>query len=137
VMKGQGFGQSSFGNTSTTGGTGITGLGGRTGTATINRGMSGGLGGSTTNNMPQVSYAATVSFRTTPVAMPAVRANLQAVVSRSSAISVPGRVRVESDGDVIVLRGRVADDDERRLVEGMIRLEPGVHEVRNELEIGP
>jgi len=44
---------------------------------------------------------------------------------------------VEAQGEVIVLRGRVADEDERRLVEGMVRLEPGVHEVRNELEIGP
>jgi osmotically-inducible protein OsmY len=35
----------------------------------------------------------------------------------------------------VILRGRVADDDERRLAEGMVRMEPGVREVRNELII--
>ena len=66
-----------------------------------------------------------------------LRVDLQAMVSRSSAIRTPANVRVEADGNVIVLRGRVADEDEKRLVEGMVRLEPGVREVRNELEIGP
>jgi hypothetical protein len=134
--KGQGFGQPSIGTVTSNSGT--TGGLNRSGSATVSRGMTGGLGGlGTGTNMPQVSYAATVAFRSPPISTPALRSNLQAVVARSSAIGVPGRVRVEADGDVIVLRGRVADDDEKRLVEGMIRLEPGVHEVRNELETGP
>jgi hypothetical protein len=138
-LKGQGFGQPSFGNVTTTTTTGLTGTGiaGRTGTASINRGLTGGVGGLSSSSTPQVSYAATVGFRPPPIAVPVVRADLQAMVNRSSALRVPGNVKVESVGDVIVLRGKVADDDERRLIEGMVRLEPGVHDVRNELEIGP
>ena len=44
-------------------------------------------------------------------------------------------VRVEVVGTTVILRGRVADEDERRLVEGMVRLEPGVQVVQNELTI--
>jgi len=146
-LKGQGFGQPSFGNVTTAGTTGTTGLtgtglAGRTGTASIGRGLTGGVGGlgggmSGSNTAPQVSYAAQVGFRAPPLSVPVVRADLQGMVNRSSALSRPGNVQVQAVGDVIVLRGKVADEDERRLVEGMVRLEPGVHEVRNELEIGP
>jgi hypothetical protein len=141
-LKGQGFGTPTL--TATT--TGATGLGGRTGTASIGRGLTGGvgglggrsgLGGMSGMSTPQVSYAATVGFRPPPVLTPVVRADLQAMVNRSSALTRPGNIQVEAVGDVIVLRGKVANDDDRRLVEGMVRLEPGVHEVRNELEIGP
>lgn len=143
-LKGQGFGQPSMGNVTTTGGTIGTGIAGRTGTASVGRGLTGGvgglgggLGGMGSASTPQVSYAAQIGFRPAPVSAPVIRADLQAMVNRSSAIRVPGNVRVEAVGDVIVLRGKVADDDERRLIEGMVHLEPGVHEVRNELEIGP
>jgi BON domain len=136
-LKGSGFGQPSFGTVSTASGT--TGIAGRTGTATVNnRGLTGGYGGlGGANSTPQVSYTAQVGFRAPPVVAPTIRLDLQAMVGRSSALRVPGNVRVEAAGDVIVLRGKVADEDEKRLVEGMVRLEPGVHEVRNELEIGP
>ena len=36
----------------------------------------------------------------------------------------------------MVLRGRVANDDERRLAENMLRLS-GVRDVRNELQVPP
>ena len=136
-LQGQGFGQV-FTTAARAAAAGAA-LGGRVGTATANRGMTGGIGGLNggTGQMPEVSYAATIRFTPAPVVVPAVRADLQALFDRSSAISQPGSVRVETDGNVIVLRGRVADEDEKRLVEGMVRLEPGVREVRNELEIGP
>ena len=44
-------------------------------------------------------------------------------------------ITVATDGNTVVLTGAVASDDERRLVENMIRLEPGVHSVRNELQV--
>ena len=37
------------------------------------------------------------------------------------------------DGQAVVLQGIVADDDERRLVENMVLLTPGVTAIRNEL----
>ena len=145
-LTGQGFGQPSFGTSTTrvtTTGLGGTGLGGRTGTAALGgRGMAGGLGGMRgglggANQMPEASYAATIRFAPPPVAVTTIRTDLQGLLNRSSALSRPGTVRVEAEGEVIVLRGRVADEDEKRLVEGMVRLEPGVREVRNELEVGP
>lgn len=138
-LQGQGFAQPSFG-TVTTITTTNTGLGGRTGTAAIGgRGMTGGIGGlgSAASQTPDVSYTAVIRFAPPPVSVTVIRADLQGLLNRSSALSRPATVRVEADGDTIVLRGRVADEDEKRLVEGMVRLEPGVREVRNELEIGP
>ena len=141
-LQGQGFGQPSFGTTVTrvtTTGIGGTGLGGRAGTAAIGgRGMAGGVGGfGGAGQMPAASYAAIIRFAPPPVAVTTIRTDLQGLLNRSSALSRPGGIRVEADGEVIVLRGRVADEDEKRLVEGMVRLEPGVREVRNEREIGP
>jgi hypothetical protein len=50
-------------------------------------------------------------------------------------LSAPNGITVHSDTSGIVLRGSVANDNERRLVENMIRLQPGVRELRNELQI--
>ena len=43
-------------------------------------------------------------------------------------------IELVADGQVVVLRGNVQTGDEARLVEGMIRLTPGVRDVRNELK---
>jgi osmotically-inducible protein OsmY len=67
--------------------------------------------------------------------MTQVRDSLQSVVARSSSVSVPANVKVDVDSGVVVLRGQVVDDDERRHVENLVRLSPGVREVRNELEV--
>jgi hypothetical protein len=146
VLTGAGFGQPSFGAVTIAGAT-TTGVGGRTGTAGISsRGLTGGVGGGYgglgggyggANSTPQVSYTATIAYSGPPTITPVARADLQGLLSRSSALSRPGTIRVDAVGEVIVLRGKVASEDERRLVEGMVRLEPGVHEVRNELEVGP
>ena len=42
-------------------------------------------------------------------------------------------VQVQVDGSAVVLRGAVRDGDEARLVEGLVRLTPGVGRVANEL----
>src|SRR5256885_7103062 len=48
--------------------------------------------------------------------------------------SNPRGIEVVSDGAVVVLRGAVRDEDEARLAENMIRLTPGVRDVKNELK---
>jgi hypothetical protein len=63
----------------------------------------------------------------------AVRANLQAIIDRSTRLPSRGGITVSMDGDVVVLRGQVRDERERRLAEAVVRLAPGVHEVKNEL----
>jgi osmotically-inducible protein OsmY len=65
--------------------------------------------------------------------MAAVRSDLQSVIDRSSRLPSRGNIQVLSEGDTIVLRGQVASERERRLAEGLLRLSPGVRQIRNEL----
>jgi len=44
-------------------------------------------------------------------------------------------INVAIEGDVVVLRGVVLDQDQRSLAENVVRLSPGVHNVRNELQV--
>jgi osmotically-inducible protein OsmY len=64
-----------------------------------------------------------------------IRTDLQDVLARSSRLKSRGSIQVASDGGVVVLRGTVPDDHERRHAESLVRLTPGVREVRNELKI--
>ncbi len=65
----------------------------------------------------------------------AVRTDLQGVLVRSSSLPSARDIQVAMDGSVVVLRGPVSNDDERRLAENLVRLTPGVHDVRNELQV--
>jgi len=62
-----------------------------------------------------------------------VRADLQQIIGVSSRLPSRGNIQVVMDGPTVVLRGKVQDDHERRLAEAMVRLSPGVRQVRNEL----
>jgi osmotically-inducible protein OsmY len=80
------------------------------------------------------SVAATLGFavsRETPLQ---VRSDLQQVIANSSALPSKGAIRIAMDGGTVVLQGTVVDDHERRLAENLVRLTPGVHSVRNELQ---
>jgi hypothetical protein len=139
-LAGGGFGQSSFGAT-TTGGTAraATTTAGRTGATTGLGGRTGGTAGvsglTPAGQIYPITFTTEVKFPVAPIRAPEVRAELQGLINRTSALRQPTNVRIEFDGAIVILRGRVADDDERRLVEGMVRMEPGVREVRNELTI--
>lgn len=109
------------------------GLGGRTG---------GALGGSAANTygvmvpMPvQLTYAAVADFSAPAVAAPQLQSDLSAMVQRSlGTLSNPAGVQVLTTADNnVVLRGTVRDAREARLVEGMVRLTPGVAYIKNEL----
>jgi BON domain len=155
----QGFGGmsgSSIGGTSSFGGiggsSGLGGIGGRTGAGGLG-GTAGARSGSTngimtytstnfgpTNGVRSPNVVTTLNFQSRPVAgftpvTPAARtAELQQVITRSTGFTVPAAVTVANDGPAVVLRGRVANDDERRLAENMLRLS-GVREIRNELQV--
>jgi osmotically-inducible protein OsmY len=62
-----------------------------------------------------------------------LRDNVRDAISRSTRISTPGQIQVQMDGPTVVLQGSVANERERRVVEAMVRMTPGVHSVRNEL----
>jgi hypothetical protein len=96
-----------------------------------------GMGGQTSQVVPlprQISYTAVLRFQSPPVAPTRLQADLRAVLDRSASIANARGVDIQTDGQLVVLRGAVRDEDEARLVEGMIRLTPGVREVRNELQ---
>jgi hypothetical protein len=66
---------------------------------------------------------------------PQIQSELRGMISRSTEqISTPERIEVAMEGNTVVLRGSVADDREARVVEGMVRLTPGVRQIRNELK---
>jgi hypothetical protein len=131
-----GFGGTSGGLGGTSGGFGGT-AGARSGSSSSNLTYAGANFGPS-NGVRSPRMVTTLQFRgpATAASAPAVRRDdLQQVFTRSTAFIAPGGVNVALDGQVIVLRGRVANDDEKRLAENMLRLTPGVRQVRNELEV--
>jgi osmotically-inducible protein OsmY len=64
-----------------------------------------------------------------------LRSDLQESLGRAGLTST-GNIRVMSDGQRVVLRGRVRNASESHIAEGLMRMTPGVHEVVNELEYG-
>jgi hypothetical protein len=120
------------------GGGGFGGMGGIGGA-----GGRGGLGGMGTSNAAQVvpmsrqiNYTATLQLPRQPVAAvaPRMQADLRAMIDRSTMIANPQGVQVVTNGSVVLLRGTARDEDEARLIEGMVRLTPGVRDVRNEIK---
>lgn len=63
----------------------------------------------------------------------AVHQTLLSTLSQSTFLKDKGNVRVAVDGDTVLLQGQVANERERRLIEGFVRMTPGVRGVVNEL----
>ena len=73
--------------------------------------------------------------KTTPAQIATnMQSDLRSVIDRSSSIANPRGIEVSTDGAVVVLRGRVKDEEEAATAEGIIRLTPGVKGVKNELK---
>jgi hypothetical protein len=132
------FGNPLFSNLGTTT-TGLTG-----GTATLGLGGTGTLGTSS-NFMGANSLgirrapAYTVGMAFDPVPprpLVEIRADLQQVIANSSRLPSRGNIRVTVEGGTVVLQGRVTNDRERRLAEALLRLTPGVRDVRNDITVG-
>jgi hypothetical protein len=81
------------------------------------------------------TYSAILGFSNANPVSGGLESNLQQMVSQSAALPSNRSIQIAMDGSTIVLRGWTADDNERRLAEGMVRLTPGVHDVRNELQV--
>jgi len=110
-----------------------------TGTASINTNMQNAMAngfGMGVNIRRLPAYATTLKFAVPPPPPPAqVRVDLQNMLAQTTQLNPADAVRITMDGPAVVLRGRVVDDDERRLVENMMHLSPGVNQVRNELAV--
>jgi hypothetical protein len=129
------------------------GLGGGLGGGGLGGGLGGGMGGRNTMNQlgtaaVGTNYGAVLNRAgvtpsvpmnlnlNVPRVVPSVQAaNLQAQIARTSSITVPANINVGVDGGTIVLRGQVASPDERRIAENVLRLAPGVTNLRNELQV--
>ncbi len=123
-----------------------TGLGaGRTGLGGAGQGANANQSGILIPLPVQINYAAELRFTPTPVAVGAIQTDLRGTIDRSS-ISAPQNVQiivtevpirngvsVKATGNIVTLRGTVKDEDEARLVEGLVALTPGVDGIRNEL----
>jgi hypothetical protein len=119
------FGQPSFGTTTTT--------------TTVRGGTA--PGGTTTTpgftvSAPRAPVFVTVLGDTVPAP---VRTNLlpqlRGVIARSGTLTSRGSIQIAMKDDAVVLTGDVANERERRLAEGLVRLTPGVGDVRNELVV--
>jgi hypothetical protein len=117
------------------GGGGLAGQAGRAGaTGSIN---DPNIGGQIVALPRQIAYSAVVRFNT-PASAPApaqLLTDLRGAVDRTptAMLANPAAVQFQVDGRAVTLRGAVKDEDEARLVEGMVRLTPGVGLIRNEL----
>jgi hypothetical protein len=80
----------------------------------------------------QISYPAQLQFQV-PVVPSAVVTEIRTELDRSTMLANPKGIQVIANGPDVTLRGSVKDNDEFRLVEGVVRLTPGVREIKNEL----
>jgi hypothetical protein len=121
--------------------------GGSFGTRTF--GNTGGTATVTVSAAGVPMYASSVGIRKSPtylvepdfevpaVPFSRVTAEVRSAVENSPRLRAPGNnVQVFMDGPVVILRGTVNRRD-RFLVEDVIRLVPGVRDVRNELVVNP
>lgn len=131
------FGTALFPATAT-GGAGRGGVGGLGGAG----GRAGAAGGGVNTTDPggilvplprQIAYAAQVRFTVPPAPPTQLLTNLRGEIDRAPAIANPAGVQIQVDGQTVILRGAVRDQDEARLVEGMVRLTPGVGPIVNDL----
>jgi hypothetical protein len=125
--------------TANPGGFGVV-LGGAKGGTTAAR--TGGAGGGTFATDPggqivqlprQIAYTAQLKFTPPTVPAPRLQADLRGLIDRAGLTVPVGSVQVQVDGNAVLLRGAVRDSDEARLVEGLVRLTPGVSRITNEL----
>jgi hypothetical protein len=100
-------------------------------TATVHSGRGMGLATGLTR-VPAYATVIDFDYRRPPPAE--VQDRLQAMLALSP--SLPGAaIRVRMDGGTVVLEGAVGTERQRRLAENMVRLTPGVRDVRNQLAV--
>ncbi len=74
-------------------------------------------------------------FRYPQISETVVSSKINARFNRLSTPNAPLDIQVAVEGQTALLRGTVASEEERKLAETLVSLEPGVWEVRNELTV--
>jgi hypothetical protein len=127
------FGQALTSTLSPTTGLGATGLP----TGVTGAIAPGGFATSSIGVYRAPAYTTTIGFARRPLSPGILQRRVRAVLNRSSALGSRRRIRARVVGRTVILRGQVADLRERRLAEALVRLEPGVQAVRNEIRVRP
>jgi BON domain len=126
-----------YGGNTTGGGQGGYGLGGFQGNFPSQANLPSGNTATGPNTLSRRSpyYTASPGFDYRPAGSSQVQSAVEQVLARSTSLSPSRNIRVAVEGPAVVLRGTVASEHDRRLAEALVRLTPGVFDVRNELEV--
>jgi osmotically-inducible protein OsmY len=93
------------------------------------------MGFSTVGTRRAPQFITTVGFRSAPIASPAaIQTDIRQALDNSPRLTNGSRIQVAINGPVVVLQGNVASERERRVAELVVRMTPGVRDVRNELK---
>ena len=82
-------------------------------------------------------YMASPAFDDRPAETDLIKREVERVLAGSMSLSPQRNIRVVVENSAIILRGTVASETDRRLAEALVRLSPGVYQVRNELKVAP
>ncbi len=85
------------------------------------------------NQQNKVRAVATLGFDRPSLSSSTASANVQSRMSRLPLPPQIQNVQVSLDGETVVIRGEVPNESDKKLVERLVRLEPGVNSIRNEL----
>jgi len=110
--------------------------------------LGGGQGGFGMNNQQQNTAQGTMGYQVNfggsgPVQGPVLNTNItpnvdfQQRLQASPGMQSASGLQVFTAGNTAILRGQVGSDYAKQLAAAMIRLEPGVYEVQNELVVAP
>jgi len=99
-------------------------------------GMGGYYGGYGSRGLQDVRASVQVGFDRPNAATPNLSQTLTARLEKSARLQRLSPVQVSLEQGTAILRGTVATDHDRDLAEQVVRLEPGVTAVRNELKVG-
>ena len=93
----------------------------------------------TAGGFTRPQYVSRIAFDYSPIPTAQIENSLQTQFAHSyaGAASLPSaaNVKIVVDGDVVTMTGEVRSTVEMRLAEALVRLEPGVRQVRNELQV--
>jgi hypothetical protein len=143
ATQGSGFGGPLYPQTKTGSGTGTTlggGLGGGGGTGTTIGGRFPGVSTFGMRRAPTFVTALAEDLKPSGYSSIVPAPNqmvmeLRGALDRSSSLREPSNIRLYMEDSTVVLQGVVTSDKERRLAEGLVRVTPGVRDVRNELVV--
>ena len=94
-----------------------------------------GNGGNTINNQTQVQPVITLGFTAPKADYATVSTALSQRLEHTNQTGHLGTVKIELADRVTVVRGTVASEHDKKVIENMIRLQPGVSEIDSNVQI--